>query len=377
MKKFLVLVVVILAIWAIVASLGGDSAKTTGDANGEVKSEVIKVGFVGPLTGDTSALGNPSRIATEIAVSEINATGGINGKNIELIAEDGQCNPKAATNAVSKLINVDKVTAIIGGLCSSETAAFAPSAMAAKVPVITYCSSAPNLTGTGKYFFRTYPSDAFQGKFAAEYAYNVLKARKVAVLYHLTDWGTGLRNEFTKKFTELGGKIVFDESTPQDARDYRTQLAKVKQSAPDYLYAPTYAEGGKALLGQIKDLKINVKILGADAWVDSDLQKATASTLDVTFTQAKSSVNEAFTAKMKEKTTQDASICAPQAYDATVVLGNALKSAGTDPDMLADAIRATKIEGVSGPIEYDQNGDILSANYQVMKIKNGKGEEVK
>ena len=122
----------------------------------------IKIGFIGALTGDVSGLGTASQAAVQIATDEINGSGGINGRQIQVIYEDGQCLPGPATSAASKLISIDKVAGIIGGLCSSETSAFAPQAMQNKVVAISYCSSAPALSSMGKYFFRTY------GKFSSE-----------------------------------------------------------------------------------------------------------------------------------------------------------------------------------------------------------------
>ena len=199
--KIIIAVIVVVVLVAIGYSIKNKSGNV--GSNGP-----IKIGYIGPLTGDTSSIGTVNKAAIEIAVDEINKAGGINGQPLQVIYEDGQCNATTATNAASKLINLDKVSIIIGGLCSTETAAFGPMAMKNKVIVLSPGSSAPNLNQLGKYFFRSYPSDAFQGKFGAEYAYNEMGARKVAVLYHVSDWGTGIKNVFEVRFKELGGQIV-------------------------------------------------------------------------------------------------------------------------------------------------------------------------
>src|SRR3989344_495922 len=120
----------------------------------------IRLGFIGPLTGESSELGIGARSAVEIAIESINREGIIPGKQIEVIYEDGKCNLEAAQNAAKKLVDIDKVSAIIGGLCSEETLAFGAFAMKEKITTISYCSSAPALSHLGKYFFRTYPSTA-------------------------------------------------------------------------------------------------------------------------------------------------------------------------------------------------------------------------
>ena len=368
---WLVVLVLIVGGFILYGSKGGKGEK-------EQTVEPIKIGFIGPLTGDASSIGVVARAATELAVEEVNAGGGINGRMLSVVYEDGKCSPSDANNAAQKLLNVDKVSAIIGGLCSSETSAFAPQAMTNKTITITYCSSAPSLTSTGKYFFRTYPVDTFQGKFAAEYAYNTLGARKVAILYHISDWGTGLKDVFTKRFVELGGQIVAEEGTTQETRDYRTQLTKLKAVKADYLYAPVYVDGGIAMIGQAKELKFTTKILGGDTFDDPKLQKEVSGKADILYTISIVSPSEAFKAKVLAKTGgEQVPVCAPNAYDAVKVLSNAIKTVGLDADMLADEIRKTNYTGESGQITFDGDGNLTNASYLVKRIENGSSTEVK
>jgi branched-chain amino acid transport system substrate-binding protein len=243
----------------------------------------IKIGFIGPLTGDVSNLGTLSRSAVELATEELIKSGGINGRNVEVIYEDGKCTPVAALNSANKLLNVDRVTAIIGGMCSGETSSFIKNATALNIPVISYCSSAPSLSNYGPMFFRTYPSDSYQGKYAAEYAYNVLKAKKVAVLYHISDWGTGIKDVFVKTFTDLGGVITDIEGSNAEVRDYRSQLTKIKSKNPDYIYMPVYTDGGLIAVQQIQDLGIKAKLLGTDTWSDPKFISSANSSADLTY----------------------------------------------------------------------------------------------
>lgn len=365
MKKWIITVIVVVVLVLIGISL-----------NQKDDSSIIKIGFVGPLTGDVSSMGQGSKVAVEIAVAEINNVGGINGKKLEVIYEDGKCNPSAASGAVQKLVNVDKVKAIIGGLCSSETSAFVKIIMDNKVPTISYCSSAPNLSQTGKYFFRTYPSDSFQGKYAAEYAYNTLGARKIAILYHISDWGTGIKDVFVKRFTELGGEIVVTEGTAQEVRDYKTQLSKIKELSPDYIYAPLYTEGALVAIQQARDLGIKTKILGADAWDDTKFVEAVNKNADIVYVSSTGETTQEFKDKMKTKLDKEVTICAPQAYDAVKALEIGLKAAGTNPDSLQEAIRKVSFIGTVGSVDFDQNGDITSAAYRVKRIQNGKSEVI-
>ncbi len=338
----------------------------------------IKIGFIGPLTGDASSLGTVAQAAVQIAAEEVNAAGGVNGRPLQVIYEDGKCNPVAATSAANKLLNLDKVAAINGGLCSSETAAFGPTAMQNKTIVISYCSSAPTLTGLGTYFFRSYPSDAYQGKFAAEYAFNTLKAKKVAVVYHVTDWGNGLRNKFAARFKELGGEIVAEEGSPQDNKDYRTSLTKVKGLKPDLVYAPLYPDGGIAFMKQFAELGMKTKVYAGDAWADPKLIAEVSGKGDVIFSEVVMPKSDEFNAKVLAKTGGKAvPICAAQSYDNIKLLAQVMTKFGTDPDKVAEALHGVQYKGVSGDVSFDQNGDLTVAQYVVKKIEGGKGIEVK
>jgi branched-chain amino acid transport system substrate-binding protein len=364
----IILGVVVIVVIILLATMSGKKGDTGS----------IKVGFVGPLTGDLSSLGQASKAAVELAVEDINMAGGISGRKIEVIYEDGKCSPVPATGAVQKLINIDKVVSIIGGLCSSETSSFIKLASDAKVPVISYCSSAPSLSNSGEYFFRTYPSDSYQGKYAAEYAYNILNVKKISILYHISDWGTGIKDVFSKRFTELGGTILSVEGTPQEAREYKTQLTKIKSLNPDYIYMPVYTEGAKVAVQQMIDLGMKTKILAADAWNDPSFVSSVNKNADILYVGSTGGSNEAFKQKYLAKTSEkEVPICAPQAYDAATAIIGALKQVGTDSEKLPMAIGSQDFDGVAGRVKFDQNGDVVNVGYVVKRIANGQIVDIK
>ncbi len=338
----------------------------------------IKIGFIGPLTGDVSNLGVISKSAVELATKEMNDAGGINGRKVEVLYEDGKCTPVVALNSANKLLNVDHVSAIIGGMCSGETSSFIKNATEMKIPVISYCSSAPSLSNSGPMFFRTYPSDSYQGKYAAMYAYNVLKIKKIAILYHISDWGTGLKDVFTKTFTELGGTIVATEGATQETKDYRTQLSKIKAQNPEYIYMAVYTDGGLISIQQSVDLGIKAKLLGTDTWNDPKFVSSVNQKADITYVGSTNNPSQDFSDKlMKFAQVKEVPICAPQAYDATNVLFSAIKESGLDGEAISKSIHSTKYSGVNGPVEFDQNGDIVATNYVIRKIINNKLVEIK
>ena len=336
----------------------------------------IKVGVVLPLTGQVADLGLSAKAAIEMAVEEIHAEGGVNGRPIQLIFEDGMCDPKTASNAGNKLINADKVKYIIGGFCSAETSAFVPVSNEQHVLQISPTSSAPALSQAGPWFFRVYPSDAYQGVFGAEYAYNKMGARKAGVIYVLDDWGTGIKDTFVKRFKELGGEVVAVEGINKDDNDARTQLTKLKSAGADFIYMPTFAGNAAAVLKQRKELGWNVKVLGGDGAIDETVVKIAgdasegfmASGVD---TNPSAEVKQ----KFKQRTGYDFKLGSDHGYDALKILVHVMKKVGADDnDKVRRELEKTTYNGITGTIKFDENGDVVGAKYKLRVVKNGKFE---
>lgn len=329
----------------------------------------IKIGFVGPLTGSLASVGESSLAGAMYAVYEINAAGGLLGRHVELVVEDDGCSAKGA-GAITKLINIDKVVAITGPDCSSSASAALPIAEKAGVPVVVRWASAPSLAKIGDYIFRVYPSDAFQGKFIAEYIYNDLGQTEVAVLNVKNDWGQGIADVFKSRFTELGGVVVYESGVLEDSRDLKTQLNEIKNSNATVLFAPLHAATGVVGLKQAKELGLTIPIVGGDVFESAEVQ-ATPAASGVRFSAAVISNPTDFQARVKAETGKDGSVVtAPLAYDSVMVIAAAIERAGT---IRASAIQrelvSTSYRGVSSPlIEFDQDGDLKVARYEVKII---------
>ena len=167
-------------------------------------SEVVKIGFIGPLTGDADSYGKPISNSVRIAVDVVNQSGGINGKPLEVVYEDGKCNGEDALRAVEKLVYTDKVQVIIGAVCSGETLAILPVTEKEKVIVMSPASSSPDLSGAGKYFFRTTPSDLKGGEKLARLITKTYKHKRVAIISEKTDYAQGLARVFKQNLEQLG-----------------------------------------------------------------------------------------------------------------------------------------------------------------------------
>lgn len=334
------------------------------------EGETIKLGWVGPLTGDVSALGQDALKMTELGIKEVNEAGGINGYQVELVAEDGKCNPKDAVSATNKLLQVDGVSAIFGGLCSGETTAMAPIAEPKEVVMLSACSSAPNVTEAGDFVFRTYPSDAFEGAFAAQKLYDE-GIRKVAVVATLGDWGTGIKNVFSSSFEALGGEIVFSADFAQEERDFKTVLTKVKASDAELIYVPAYTDATLAMLKQVQELEITLPLFGGNSWSDIVITSDPLAE-GIRYPLAKKpEVTAEWTAKVEAAGAVDTA-CTRYSYDNTQLMLSAIGEVGVKGTDIRDALYAVEgYEGFSGVITLDENGDRKDADFVIYQVVDG------
>ncbi len=341
----------------------------------------IRFGFIAPLTGDVANLGNGAFKSATYAVDKINQNGGINGKKVVLVAEDSKCSGKDAVSAVNKLISQDKISALIGGFCSSESLAITGILDQNKIPAISPISSSPELTGKSKYFFRNYPSDSYQGVFAARLLKEKLNKTKVAVLYSNSDWGLGVKNSFVGEFKKLGGDIVAEEGYVDTVADLKTQLVKIKSTNPDEIYFVGYTNASIVGLKQMKELGISTPVFGADAWNDAKIWQETsyANNVSVMYTVPKSEAGEQYKSEIKSAGVGDVTAGSSQAYDAVNILAEAIKHSGVNGDKIKDYLKNNSFNNTVSYTEtkFDSNGDLVGAQYEVYGVEGGKSVVVK
>lgn len=369
-------VVIVLAVILIVVGIsrkGGKVAREKGP---------IKIGFIGPLTGEGAVYGEPGRNMVQMAVDEINAQDGIDGKQIEVIYEDGKCGGPASASAAQKLVNVDKVQAILGGFCSSESLAAEPITTQGKVFLLSLGSSSPDLTNKSLYFARTYPSDATQGKVLAEISYNNKGWRKVAFIQEQLDYPLGVFKAFDSNFSALGGTTVKEEF-PQGATDFRTSLLKLREAKPDALFIDTQTPASAdRVFKQVGELKWKVPILVADATSGDPttvsnnaafLEGALAAEFGIDPNNQK--FQTMLTAyKNKYGGEPPFQSYAQTEYDGVYMLRDAIKEVGYNGEKLATWFRTVKDwPGASGLITIGDDGD-RDGGHVAKIIKNGKVE---
>ncbi len=236
------------------------------------KTEEIRVGEFGSLTGTTATFGISTKNAIDLAIDEANAAGGIDGKMIKVIVEDDQSKPEEAATAVRKLVEQDRVIAVLGEVSSSRSLAGAPICQNAKVPMITPSSTNPKVTQVGEYIFRVCFTDPFQGMVAAVFAYDSLGARDAAILRDIrNDYSVGLADFFIETFTSRGGRIVADESYSEGDIDFKAQLTAIKAKSPHVIFVPGYYTEVGLIARQARELGIERPLLGGDGWVSDRL----------------------------------------------------------------------------------------------------------
>jgi branched-chain amino acid transport system substrate-binding protein len=346
--------------------------------------DVILLGEVGSLTGSEATFGKSTQAGIQMAIDEVNAAGGItlNGKAMKVAVRvyDDQGKPEEAANAVSRLINQDKVVAILGEVASSNSLAMAPKAQAAGIPMVTPSSTNPKVTEVGDHIFRVCFIDPFQGAVMAKFARDTLKLDRVAVLIdNQSDYSLGLSSVFVDSFQKAGGTIVAKESYSKGDTDFRSQLTSMKGKDPQALYVPGYYTDVGVIARQARELGVNVPLLGGDGWESDKLYELGGVALDGSYFSNHYAIDEptprskAFREAYKAKNNRMPDSLSALGYDATMVVVEAIKRAGTTQGKaLRDAIAQTKGHpGIAGTITLDDKRNAVKPAV-ILQVKDNK-----
>ena len=368
------------ALFLITTLLIGFACERRGTVTNGGGTGPILVGYYGDLSGRTSSFGQSTKNGVEMAADEINKAGGIDGRTIQIITEDDQGEPNKAATVVTKLINQDKVQAILGEVASSNSLAAAPKAQEAKVPMISPSSTNPAVTQVGDYIFRVCFIDPFQGEVMAKFSANNLKAKRAAILYDFnSDYSRGLYQFFKKSFTSLGGQIVSEQSYTQGDRDFSGQLTAIRSVNPDVIYVPGYYGEVGVIANQTKQLGMKAPLLGGDGWDAPQLWQLGGASLNGNYISNHYSVDDPspaiqkFVADYKARFNILPDALAALGYDSMKVLADAIKRAGTTENAkLREAIAQTRdFPGVTGKITIDKDRNAVKPAV-VLKLQDSK-----
>lgn len=348
-------------------------------ASCERRGETFHIGGVAPVTGEAATFGLSAQNAMKLATDEWNAEGGILGKKIRLFFGDDKGDPAEGATVFTKLIEQDKVSAIVGAAQTKVSLAGAPICQAAGIPMISPTATHPKVTGVGDLIFRACFIDSFQGTSGARFAVQELKAKKAACLFEAgNDYTRGLADYFAAEFRALGGAVTGFEGHASGTLDFKVQLAKILPTRPDLIYVPDYYSDSALIAKQARELGFKGPLLGSDGWDSPQLVAIGGGAVNGCFFTAYYTKDDprpsiqAFVKKYRGKYHVDPDGEACLAYDATQIMLDAVRRAGSsDGKAIRDALMATDMEVVSSHVRFDQKRNPIKPA-TILEIRDGK-----
>jgi branched-chain amino acid transport system substrate-binding protein len=348
-------------------------------------ADTIKLGVPGAHSGDLASYGLPTVKAVELVVKDVNAKGGILGKQVEILAEDEACKPELATNAATKLVS-QKVDVIVGHICSGATKAALGIYKDARIVSISPSATSPDLTQSGQYplFFRTIASDDAQAQVEVDFAINKLKVKTIALLHDKGDYGKGL-TEYAKRFIEESQKatvVLFEGITP-GAVDYSAVVQKVKKSGAEAVIFGGYHPEASSIVVQMRKKGLKTIFISDDGVkLDTFIKLAgkhaegvyATGPRDVSKNPLATAANEAH----KKAYGADPGAFFLNAYTAAQAILNAIQKAGsTDSAAIAKALQTQAVDTPFGKIKFDKRGDAIGVGFSMFQVRKGVFVEVK
>lgn len=369
-----------IALLALGTLLMSACTSTTETSTGETTDSVelpaeIVIGGIAPLSGDAVSLGLPMQRAGELAVADINAAWAEAGHTFTIKWEDGMCSGQGGASAAQKLVNVDGMDVILGGLCSGETLAAAPITEAAGTLLMSPSASSPEVTTAGDLVYRTWPSDQVQGEKLAQMAMD-LGYESVGMIYIETDYAAGI----ARVFEETYEGTIHSESALSDAVDYKTEITRLKSEAPDVYFLSTQTDvEGDVILKQMQELGIEGPFLLNDViGTHVPTLEKYAEYLEGSYTATfaideESEEVQSFQQRYLDTYEEEASYLAYMVsfYETVWMLANAIQEVGMDPEALqAHFDDYEGHTGMTGEINFDDNGD-LAGGHSIFMIEGG------
>jgi len=349
----------------------------------------IKIGLITPLSGDVKTFGESVRNSFLIAVEEANARGGVAGMKITYAIQDDKNDATEAANVANLLVNQQRVKAIVGSVTSKTTIPVSDIIQSAKIPAISPTATNPKVTvADGKrkdYMFRACFIDPFQGAVMAKFSRETLKGKSAAVLFDASnDYSKGIAEVFRDAFRKQGGEVAAFDSYGKDDVDFSALLTKVKASGADVLFLPDYYTKVGLIAKQVQEKGLKVRLVGPDGWDSPDLVKIAGSAIEGGHFSNHYSPDDrrpevaAWVEKYRKKHGQVPDALGTLAYDATNILLEAIRRAGSDdPKKIRDALASIKdFKAVSGKSTLDANGDMIKSA-AILKIEGGRQKFVK
>ena len=364
------------------AACSGGSMDDSSNSAGAASGNTITLGSITTNSGTAAAYGEAELKGFKLAISEINAKGGLNGKKIKLESMDDKGDATEASNAFNKLAGDNSVLAVLGPTISSTTAAVAPLADQSKLPAIAPAATSDSIA-TGGYLFRTCFKDSDQGEIAAKFADETLKVKKVAVLYGTGDpYSSGVGKAFAAAAKKAGLDVVDEEnSSSADDTEYSSQLQKIQASGAEFLYAPYYySVAGPYIIPQARSLGYKGYLMGPDGYDGLKLTGDKSQYDKVLYTThyspddtSNSKVQDFIKSYKKANNNQEPNTFTALAYDSVYMFKQAYEKAGKNPtrEQIRNAISGMSFSGVTGKFTLDKKGS-PNKSVIVLELKDGK-----
>ena len=363
------------------AGCSGGSMDDSSSSSAKASGDSITIGTVTTNSGTAAAYGEAEVKGFELAVSEINAKGGINGKKVKLESMDDKGDATEASNAFNKLAGDNNVLAVAGPTISATTAAVAPLADQSKLVTIAPAATSDSIE-TGNYLFRTCFKDSYQGEIAAKFAAETLKVKKVAVLYGTGDpYSSGVGEAFAKAAEKLGLEVVDKESSSSaDDTEYSAQLQKIQASGAELLYAPYYySVAGPYIIPQARSVGFEGYVMGPDGYDGLKLtgdKSQYNKTYYTTHYSADDNTNtkvQDFIKSYKSKNNAEPNTFAALGYDTIYMIKQAIEKAGKNAtrEDVRNAVASMTFDGVTGKFTMDKSGS-PTKSVIVLEMKDGK-----
>lgn len=355
-------------------------------AAGQVAAQdVVKIGHAAAVTGPVAYFGKDTENGARMAIEALNARGvSIGGKKVKfaLLAEDDGGDPKQATTVAQKLVDA-KIHGMVGHETSGTTIPASKIYHAAGIPQVSPSSTSPKYTQQGfNTTFRVVANDVQLGQALGRYALAGMQAKRVAVVDDRTAYGQGLVSEFSRSLQQQGGQVVAREFTHDKATDFSAIITRIRSSKPDLVFFGGMSATAGPMLRQMKQLGMNVRMMGGDGICSDEIHKLSGGTMadgQVVCAEAGGVQGEAkagmdkFRADYKKRFGIDVQINAPYAYDAVMILAEAMVKAGSPaPAKYLPVLAKIQYKGVTGPIAFDAKGDIRDGTITLYGFKGGK-----
>ncbi|WP_022671306.1 ABC transporter substrate-binding protein [Hippea alviniae] len=340
---------------------------------------VIKIGFFAPLTGFAAADGASAKHGAMLAVEKINENGGVLGKKIKLVVYDDAVSSQQAVAIARKLVQEDRVIAVVSGSYSTPTRAAAPIYQRFRIPLVVAYATHPDITKAGNYVFRIGFLASVEGKAGGYVATKILHAKRVAVLTMDNDFGRALSQGFVKEAEKNGAKVVANLSFSLGEKDMTPYLTKIKALNPDLIYCTGYYSEGALTVKQAKQLGIKAQLLGQEGFDSPMFLKIAGKSANGTIITTdlnrddKRPIARWFIAQYRKQFNLEPDMVGASSFDAVYILAEAIKEAkSTNPAKIREALaRIKNFDGVTGDIKgFTKNGEVIKP-VQIQKVVNG------